>query len=104
MRSFLKLKSKTLIVLALLLLAGCGYPEVSPKTYEIAKSLYAACNQKSEERLVAVEKLVQSSLEQQEISEREAQWLNAIINRAREGSWETAMQESRRLMEDQAGR
>lgn len=92
-----------LVVMAFLSLAGCGYPEVSPKTYEISKALYSVCNQKSEERLVAVEKLIQHSLEQNEINDSEAKWLNGMITQAREGAWETAMQESRRMMEDQAG-
>ncbi|QDT45289.1 hypothetical protein Pan241w_54090 [Gimesia alba] len=91
------------VVLVLLLLSGCGYPEVSPKTYEISKALYSVCNQKSEERLLVVEKLIQSSLEQNEINESEAQWLNEMITQAREGDWEAAMQESRQMMEDQAG-
>lgn len=77
---------------------------MSPKTYEISKALYSVCNQKNEERLVAVEKLIQSSLEQNEINDSEAQWLNEIITQAQEGKWEAAMQESRRMMEDQAGR
>ena len=94
----------TFVVMTLLAFSGCGYPEVSPKTYEISKALYSVCNQKSEERLAAVEKLIQSSLEQNEINDSEAQWLNGIIKQAREGNWEAAMQESRQMMEDQAGR
>ncbi|QDT29698.1 hypothetical protein Enr10x_50530 [Gimesia panareensis] len=87
-----------------LLLSGCGYPEVSPKTYEISKALYSVCNQKSQERLEAVEELIQSSLEQEEISEREAEWLGEIIRQARQGEWEAALRETRQIMEDQVGR
>jgi len=83
---------------------GCGYPEVSPKTYEISKALYSVCNQKSTERLETVQTLIQSSLEKQEITDREADWLNGIIGQAQEGDWDRALQESRRIMEDQAGR
>ncbi|WP_339734277.1 hypothetical protein [uncultured Gimesia sp.] len=92
------------VVMALLPLTGCGYPEVSPQTYEISKALYSVCNQKSEERLVVVQELIEGSLENKEISENEADWLNGIIKQAQEGNWKSAMQESRRLMEDQADR
>lgn len=93
-----------ILVTMMLPLSGCGYPEVSPKTYEISKALYSVCNQKSEQRLEVVQKLIQSSLEQNEINASEAQWLNGIIAQAQEGNWGSAMQESRRMMEDQADR
>ena len=93
-----------LTMLAMVSLSGCGYPEVSPKTYEISKTLYSVCNQKSKERLAVVEEMIQSSLEKEEISESEAGWLNEIITKAQNKEWESAMLESRRIMEDQAGR
>ncbi|QDU17329.1 hypothetical protein CA11_51700 [Gimesia maris] len=104
MRNRIVLFSTMLLLLTLLPLSGCGYPAVSPKTYEISKALYSVCNQKSTERLETVEELIQTSLEKNEITEREAGWLNAIVTSANEGSWETATQEARRLMEDQTGR
>ncbi|QDV20852.1 hypothetical protein Pan153_55310 [Gimesia panareensis] len=94
----------TLLLCGGLMLTGCGYPEVSPKTYEISKALYSVCNQKSTERLETVQKLVQSSLEQEEISQREAEWLGEIIKQARQGEWEAALRETRQIMEDQVGR
>lgn len=93
-----------LLAFVVLQLNACGYPEVSPKTYEISKALYSACNQKSEERLQIVTKLIQSSLENKEISDREATWLKDIIAQARDNQWESAMVEARSLMEDQIGR
>ncbi len=101
-RSFIRLVA--LLVLMLLPLNGCGYPEVSPKTYELSKALYSVCNQKSEERLQTVQKLIQSSLEQKEINDSEADWLNGIIAQAQEGNWATATQEVRQMMEDQIDR
>tara|TARA_R110002111_G_C6007511_1_gene374225 strand:- start:366 stop:635 length:270 start_codon:yes stop_codon:yes gene_type:complete len=85
-------------------LSGCGYPEVSPRTYEISKALYSVCNQKSQERLEIVTKLIQSSLENKEISASEADWLNGIIAQAREGDWQSASKEVRQMMEDQIDR
>lgn len=93
-----------LVVMTFLSLVGCGYPAVSPKTYEISKALYSVCNQKSQERLEVVQELIQSSLENKEISENEADWLNGIIAQAQEGHWEAATKETRQLMEDQIDR
>lgn len=92
------------LLLGTVLLAGCGYPEVSPQTYAIAKALYSVCNQKSQERLETVQELIQKSLEQEEISVREADWLGEIIKQARQGEWEAALLETRQIMEDQTGR
>lgn len=93
-----------LLVLIGIPLNGCGYPEVSPKTYEISKALFSVCNQKNEERLQVVKKLIESSLENEEISESEAEMLNEIVAQANENQWETAMVEARNLMEDQIDR
>lgn len=104
MRNSFCLRLVVLLVLTLLPLNGCGYPEVSPKTYELSKTLYSVCNQKSEERLEAVQKLIQSALGQNEINEREADWLNGIIAQAQDGNWDTATKEVRQMMEDQIDR
>lgn len=101
--SFRKCLYTTLLAFVVLQLNACGYPEVSPQTYKISKALYSACNQKSEERLQVVSKLIQSSLEKKEITDREAQYLNDIIAQAKDNQWETAMVEARSLMEDQIG-
>lgn len=103
-RSLQKCFDITLLTAVALQLNACGYPEVSPKTYEISKALYSICNQKSKERLETVTKLIQSSLESQEITESEANWLNEIVAQAHEGEWESATLEARQLMEDQVGR
>ena len=104
MRNRTILFSTVLLLMPLLLSSGCGYPAVSPKTYEISKALYSVCNQKSKERLETVQTLIQSSLKEKEINEREADWLNEIVASANAGDWETATLEARRLMEDQTGR
>jgi len=93
-----------LLVVIVIQLNACGYPEVSPKTYEISKALYSVCNQKNQERLQTVKALIQSSLENKEINKDEAQMLNKIVAQASEDQWESAMLESRSLMEDQIDR
>ena len=96
----------TAIVLLLLLtiLPGCGYPEVSPTTYEIAGALYSVSNLKREDGLANVETLISESLQAQEISSREAGYLIEIVQQCRAGDWETAQAECRRMMDDQIDR
>jgi hypothetical protein len=93
-----------IVVLALSLLPGCGYPEVSPKTYEIAKALYSVSNLKREEGLEKVETLINESLHAGEIIEKEADYLREIVQQCRKGQWADAQKKCRRLMEDQVGR
>ncbi len=81
--------------------AGCGYPEVSPKTYEISKALYSACNRKSAEHVTKASELIEVHHESGNLSEREAKWLREIVRDAESGSWEAATLEARQLMEDQ---
>ncbi len=95
-----------LIVLAVATwpLGGCGYPEVSPRAYEISQALYSVCNQKSAERLPVVEELIEKSLADGSLAEREGKWLNEIVAAGENGDWESAAREARRIMADQAGR
>ncbi len=83
---------------------GCGYPEVSPTSYELSKALYSACNRRSEEGLSKVIELVDSTQAAGEISKRESEWLRGIVDQAREGDWEAATLEARQIMEDQVDR
>lgn len=91
------------LLFTLLYLPGCGYPEVSPKAYELAKALYSVSNLKREEGLNKIETLIDESLQTGEISEREAGFLTEIVEQCRSGEWDTAQRESRKLMEDQIG-
>ena len=83
---------------------GCGYPEVSPKSYELSKALYSACNRRSDEHVSRVVELVTVTQAAGEISDRESKWLRAIADQAREGEWEAATLEARQIMEDQINR
>ena len=97
---------------AVLLLAGgviawlClrGYGELSPKSYDYAKALYSICNLKDDKRLAKVETMITDSAKNGEITERERGWLQDVIDRARDGDWETATARARRMMADQIGR
>ena len=83
-------------------LIGCGgYPSVSQSTYEHAKALYAATNQKSLERLEVVAASIDECKANKDLSVDEAKWLTAIVRKARDGDWVEANRECRQLMEDQ---
>jgi len=106
MNSRLYQQAAAAIIAAALLsqLAGCGYPQVSPKTYELSKALYSVCNQKSAERLPIISELIQDSLADGSIGESEGKWLNDIIAIAQNGDWESAAQSARRILADQVDR
>lgn len=90
------------LLIAAVCIAGCGYPEVSPKTYEIANALYAASNRQSAEHIDKAIAVTEELLVSGEISEREAGWLRAIADQARDGDWDAAAAEARTLIADQA--
>ncbi|MCA8982955.1 MAG: hypothetical protein R3C12_25705 [Planctomycetaceae bacterium] len=83
------------------LLLGCGYGAVSERTYEVAQALCNISNRQQAEKLPQVRKLIEESLEQQLLSQREADWLNEIVEDANRGNWEVAERKSRRMLQDQ---
>lgn len=90
--------------LILLNCVGCGYPEVSPKTYEISKTLYSVCSLKQEQNLTRVADVISQACDAQEVSASECAWLMDIVEQAQNGQWESATSEVRRILEDQTGR
>jgi hypothetical protein len=84
--------------------AGCGYPEVSPKAYEISKAMYRLCNQREDTRIELIARLIEESLESGDISAAEAKLLQEILEEASEGHWDDCAAEVRRLMNDQVRR
>lgn len=87
--------------LALILLAGCGYGEVSSTTYEYAKSLYSITNRRMSDRLPQARQQIVAAREAGELPDKEAAWLLKIVDRAEEERWSSAMKSCRRIMEDQ---
>lgn len=84
------------------LLLPAGYGKVSPRTYEFAKALYSACLSKSEARIAQVETMLRDELEtDSKVPENQADWLEGIVETARQGNWESAAKQARRMMEDQ---
>lgn len=91
----------TFLLLGCLVLTGCGYGDVSPATYEIAKSLYNISNRKLSDHVHVAKEQITTSCECGKISDKEAKWLLAIAKDAERERWQQAMQSARRLMEDQ---
>ena len=86
---------------ALTTIPGCGYPEVSPTTYEYAKALVSITNRRASEQLEPLQAQIAESLAQGDVTDQEAEWLTAIINDASAGNWADASTAARRIMEDQ---
>ena len=80
---------------------GCGYGEVSGETYEYAKALYSIGNRHDSERLDEVAEMIRSARTAGRITKQESNWLNDIIQLARNDEWETAARRARDMMEDQ---
>lgn len=93
-----------LLVFGSLLLAGCGYGEISPLSYEYAKALYGICNRRDAKRLDDLRGQIATALEKQEITDRESDWFADLIAQAESGEWQEAAEGARQMMEDQAGR
>jgi hypothetical protein len=85
-----------------ILITGCaGYGKVSPATYQYAKALYSISNRRAEHKLDDVDAKIEAARGEGLVSDREAQWLSAIVADARAGEWETANRAARRMLEDQ---
>ncbi len=95
----------SLAVLAAVLMSvrGCNsYGEVNILTFEHAKALYAACNSKQPERLEACAVMIAEAQSSEQISGREAGYLQDIVETGQAGEWEDAQAMARQLMSDQA--
>lgn len=88
-------------VLTGLLLTGCGYGEVAPRTYEYATALYSICNRRDSARLEEFAKLLEADVEAGHVTDHEAGLLEEIAGEARTGEWDSAQAAARQLLEDQ---
>lgn len=94
------------VAASIYLLTNRGYGKVSRETYDVATAIYSACLSKSEPR---IEKIEQMMLERDEtvedpMTDQERRWLDSIIQKARNGYWESAAKDARQIMEDQTNR
>ncbi|REJ91520.1 MAG: hypothetical protein DWQ34_14655 [Planctomycetota bacterium] len=91
-----------LSIALLVILNGCGgYGDISPHGYEYATALYSICNRRDEARLESFSQQLIAAREAGELPEHEAEWMEEIIDLARNGEWEDAARKSRRILMDQ---
>lgn len=85
------------------LTVGCGreYAGASEQTYKIATALVAICDRKVEPKLAEVETLIEEGVKNDSVSEREANYLQDIVEQARAGEWEAAEEKARQVLSDQ---
>ena len=97
-----RLSPLVFVALTLTLLIGCQrYGSVSPRAYEIAKSLYSICNRNDTDRIAVVEQTINDSHTEAAITDAEKDWLLDIVEKARGHDWTAAMQDSRLMMMEQ---
>ncbi|WP_442481675.1 hypothetical protein [Aeoliella sp. SH292] len=91
------------VALALISVMGCGYGEVSPKTYEYTQALYSITNRQSTEKLAEFESKLAEAQTAKELNDSEFDLLSDIVATAKSGDWKSAQGECRELMEAQIG-
>lgn len=89
------------LAVVLMALAGCGYPEVTPVTYEIAKALHTLVNQRDAANLEKARNFVDEAHAAGRITAAEHGYLTGFLISAESGDWDSAEQGIRRLLTDQ---
>ena len=89
------------LLAAIALLIPRGYGLLSEQGYQISLATYSACNRKDTDTLNELVELIQAGQTTGELSKQESGWLIDIIETARSGDWDAAMQEARQLLDDQ---
>ena len=95
------LLQKLACAVVLTIVTGCGYGEVSPKTYEYTQALYSITNRQAAEKLGEFEAKLDLARTTGELNESEVELLQGIAETAKGGDWKAAQQDCRGLMEAQ---
>jgi hypothetical protein len=82
-------------------LYGQRFGDLSDNGYEIALSLFSACNRRDSNRIPAIEAQIDLVADQGELGKQEAKWLRAVVLKAKAEKWEAAQRDIRNLMEQQ---
>lgn len=78
--------------------------ELNDQEYDLTVALYRVCNLRSEEGLVKIEDVLQQNVSSPESLTVQQAELDSIVQDARAGRWDAAMQACRDLLEDQVQR
>ncbi len=96
--------TKVLCIICLCLI-GCGqYGTLSPLGYDYATALHSLSRKKKTENIDLLRKKIVGSFEHGDLSERERNWLESILDSADHGDWPGAIKASRSLLEAQVTR
>jgi len=83
------------------LICGCGHPQVSPGTYELAKVIDNVCAYRKPEQVEAARELIRKEHSAKSISDSEQTLLMEILDQAQSGDWQGAGLEARKLLQAQ---
>ena len=92
------------LLVGLAWLPGCGYPEVTPETYEIAKALHTLVNQRDAAGLEKARAYVDEAHSAGRITACEHGYPSGSLASPESGDWDSAEQGIRRLLTDQTRR
>ena len=93
--------SRALVLSMTLAVTGCGYAKVSQKAYEITVALDQAIERQNQDQLNLAKDIIAKHHSDQSLSDRDRDYLLAIIDQAEAGEWDEARTECRRLLQDQ---
>lgn len=94
-------RSRAAVLVLSSLICGCGYPQVSPGTYELAKVIDNLCSYRKPEQIEAARELIRKEHASRAISDSEQTLLMGILDQAQSGDWQGAGQEARELLQAQ---
>jgi hypothetical protein len=86
----------------LLLIAGCGYPKISPRAYELTKALDAAMELKKPEQLERARELIRASAADGSLTEAEQVMLMDVVDLAAAGDWKKGRERTLGILKAQA--
>lgn len=93
-----------LLIPFLIITQGCGYGEVNPHTTEYAKAIYSIANLQKSERITLAREQIEKDVTEGKLPSAEAKLLYDMLDKAEAGNWESAMKDSRAMMEAQIKR
>ncbi|MFH5806791.1 hypothetical protein, partial [Alienimonas sp. DA493] len=89
------------LLAALFVPAGCGYPEVSRSAYDMAEALENMADLQRPEQIPRARELIAAKFDRGEITAEERDLLSDIVDRAEAGEWEEARRDAVALMRAQ---
>lgn len=80
------------------MMAGCGYPTITPDAYEVAKALHTGINLRDDATLTKAEEYVRTAHTEGRLADQERELFERAIGLARDGEWDAAQEELHALL------